>query len=209
MSIERLDQNTHGIVGKTVCEPDKRQFVVTSVRSDSPAVKSRLQAGDVITQISERKIERALDVELALLGARPSEELAIEVLREGLPVTGTLAVAQLTRQPLKPALADRVWSTLGLRLASMDEDIFKQLNTRYRGGLQVVAVRPDSPAALQGIRRGDVLVGMHIWETISLDNVAYILDREDLAKLDPVVFYIVRGTDTLYGHLRLAQRTTP
>jgi len=45
---------------------------------------------------------------------------------------------------------------------------------------------------------------MHVWETISLENIAYILDREDLTKLDPLVFYIVRGSDTLYGHLRLA-----
>ena len=91
----------------------------------------------------------------------------------------------------------------------MDQDEFKRLNTRYRGGLTVLDVRPGSPAAQQGIRRGDVLVGMHIWETISLENIAYILDRDDLAKLDSVVFYIVRGSDTLYGHLRLAQRTTP
>ena len=114
-----------------------------------------------------------------------------------------------SRQPLKPALADRVWNSLGLRLAAIDEEAFKQLNTRYRGGLQVVSVRPESPAAQQGIRRGDVLVGMHIWETVTLENVAYVLDREDLAKLDPIVFYIVRGTDTLYGHLRIASRTTP
>jgi serine protease Do len=70
-------------------------------------------------------------------------------------------------------------------------------------------VKPGSAAAQQGIRRGDVLVGMHIWETVSLENMAYILDREDLSRLDPVVFYIVRGSDTLYGHLQLAKRTVP
>jgi serine protease Do len=73
----------------------------------------------------------------------------------------------------------------------------------------VLDVRADSPAAQQGIRRGDVLVGMHVWETISLENIAYILERDDLSKLDSVVFYIVRGSDTLYGHMRLAARITP
>jgi hypothetical protein len=39
--------------------------------------------------------------------------------------------------------------------------------------------------------------------------MSYILERDDLSKTEPVIFYIVRGTDTLYGHLRLAERTTP
>ena len=33
--------------------------------------------------------------------------------------------------------------------------------------------------------------------------------RDDLSKLDSIVFYIIRGSDTLYGHMRLAARTTP
>ena len=107
------------------------------------------------------------------------------------------------------ALTDRVWTQLGLRLSVMDSAEFQRLGTRYRGGLTVLDVRSGSPAAQQGIRRGDVLVGMHVWETISLENMAYILDREDLDRLDPVVFYIVRGSDTLYGHMQLAKRTVP
>jgi serine protease Do len=165
-----------------------------------------LKAGDTIVSIDGRRIERALDVELALLGRKADETAAIEVLRGGQTVQADLALVRTTRGSLKPALADRTWATLGLRLAPMDETVFKQLGTRYRGGLQVLAVREDGPAAAQGIRRGDVLVGMHVWETVSLENMSYILDREDLAKFDPMIFYIVRGSDTLYGHLRVAGR---
>jgi len=209
MSTERLEQTTHGIAGKTRCEPGQKQFVVTTVRADSPAGKAGLKTGDIVTAIGSKKIESGLDVELALLGSRPGHDVEIEVLRENQPVTTKLAVTQLSRTAMKPALADRSWSTLGLRLAVMDQEEFKSLNTRYRGGLTVLDVRPGSPAAQQGIRRGDILVGMHIWETISLENIAYILERDDLTKLDSIVFYIVRGSDTLYGHLRLATRTAP
>ena len=206
MSIERLDQATHGIVGKTLCQPDERTFIVSSVKADSPAAKIGLQPGDQITKIGDQPIERALDVELALLGRKVDEDVAIEVERDGRTVSEKLAVARVIRSQLKPALADRIWTSLGLRLAPIDETAFKELGTRYRGGLSVIAVRPEGPAAQQGIKRGDVLVGMHVWETISLENIAYVLDREDLAKLDPMTFYIVRGSDTLYGHLRIAGR---
>lgn len=206
MNTERLEQITHGIVGKTRHQAGQREFVVSSVRPESPAGKAGLMPGDVITAINGRKVERALDVELAVLGARPGDELEVETLREGQSTLRALTVAPLGRAAGRPSLAERAWQTLGLRLTVMDSAEFSRLNTRYRGGLLVTDVRPGSPAAAQGIRRGDVLVGMHIWETISLENIAYILDRDDLAKLDSVVFYIVRGSETLYGYLRLASR---
>jgi serine protease Do len=75
--------------------------------------------------------------------------------------------------------------------------------TRYRGGLSIVAVRPNSPAATQGLKVGDVLVGMHIWETVSMENISYILKRPDFTSLSPVKFYILRGDETLFGYLPL------
>jgi serine protease Do len=209
VSTERLEQTAHGIIGKTRCEPGNRQFIVGNVRAESPAGKAGLKSGDCLTAIGSRQIESALDVELALLGTKPGHEVEIELIRDSLPQTAKLAVTQLSRTTPKSTLTDRTWNTLGLKLAVMDVDDFKALNTRYRGGLTVLEVRPGSPAHQQGIRRGDILVGMHIWETISLENMAYILERDDLSKLDSIVFYIIRGSDTLYGHMRLAARTSP
>jgi serine protease Do len=205
MSTEQREQISHGIVGKTRYEPGHREFVVTNIRPETPAGKAGLKTGDVVTTIGSRKIESALDVELALLGTKPGNELELTAMRDSQEVVTKVAVAQLSRATgQRSALADRSWSVIGLKLTVTDQDDFKNLSTRYRGGLTVLDVRPGSPAAQQGIRRGDILVGMHIWETISLENIAYILERDDLTKLDSVVFYIIRGTDTLYGHMRIA-----
>ena len=67
---------------------------------------------------------------------------------------------------------------------------------------------PSSPAAKQGIVIGDILVGMHIWETATLDNVSYILKRPDFAALNPVKFFILRGNETLYGYLPVVPAKT-
>jgi serine protease Do len=69
--------------------------------------------------------------------------------------------------------------------------------------MRVVAIRPDGPAANQGIRPGDILVGMHLWETISEDNILYIFNHAEFDAFQPVKFYILRGGETLYGHMRL------
>jgi hypothetical protein len=39
MSTERLEQTTHGIVGKTISEPGQTRFVTTSVRAESPQAR--------------------------------------------------------------------------------------------------------------------------------------------------------------------------
>jgi serine protease Do len=94
---------------------------------------------------------------------------------------------------------------LGVELKPIPGERFQEeYHTRYRGGLDITAVRPSSPAAAQGLRRGDVLVGMHVWETISLKNVDYVITHPDLAKINPVKFYILRCNETLYGYLPIS-----
>ena len=103
------------------------------------------------------------------------------------------------------------WDMLGLKLAPAPAAQFKALQSRYRGGMTVTGVRAESPASKQGIRKGDVLVGMHVWETVTQENVNYILNRPDFAEIEPLKFYILRSTDhgseTLFGHLSLANRS--
>jgi serine protease Do len=65
-------------------------------------------------------------------------------------------------------------------------------------------VRPDGPAAQQGIEAGDILVGMHRWETASPQDIDYIVTRPNLAQMGPLKFYVLRGKTTLYGHLDVA-----
>jgi serine protease Do len=77
----------------------------------------------------------------------------------------------------------------------------QKLQARYRGGLLVKEVRSGGPASDQGIRSGDVLVGLHVWETVSVDNITYVLDKAREDNLGPLKFYVLRGRETLFGHL--------
>ena len=195
LSIERIDHTWHGLVCKT-CGTGA---LIESVHSQSPAETIGMRAGDIILRVGDRSVTSQLDIERAFLGRKAGEIVAVTVTREGGEENLSLALAKARKQ--KASASERSWEQLGLRLASAVPSTVQQLQPRYRGGLLVQEVRFGGPASDKGIRPGDILVGLHIWETVKPDNVSYILDQIESDELETVKFYILRGRDTLFGHL--------
>ncbi len=204
VAVERLESKWHGAVAKRQGTRRKKGMVVDAIEKDSPAAKGGLLPGDVVVRVGDRKISHTIDYEFALLGRATGEEVELTVKRDGEETKLSMVLARGRSRRAAPV--DQAWDLLGMKLAPMPQSEFRRFGSRYNGGLSVITVRRNSPAAKQGIRRGDVLVGMHEWETITLQNVRYILNRSDFAELQPVKFYILRGNETLYGHLPVAFR---
>ncbi len=198
----------HGMALTVGRETSAEGLTVAAVEKKSPAAQGGLKAGDVITAVNNTKIHRKLDFYRAMLGCKAGTKVQLAVRRGGKQMAVRFRV-EAGRSQYR-CQADPAWQVLGLELETIATDEFRRdYQTRYRGGLRVKKVRLDSPADEQGIRPGDVLVGMHVWETISLQNVSYILARPDFAELNPVKFFILRDNETLYGYLTVAAKTAP
>lgn len=218
LSIEQLDKTWHGAATEDVKTATEKRLLVRSVFPNSPAGMAGLNPGDVILNAGNVSIVDGVDWERALLGRRPGERVPVCVERNGQKVdleivlspakaNSTPTIARNNVLPVavqqKAETKDRTWTLLGINLAKLDDSNEVIRGSRYRGGMRITGVRPDSPAANNGLREGDILVGLHIWETVNADNVSYVLDHPDLGKFAPLKFYILRGSETLYGHLRL------
>ena len=214
ISIEQIDGNWHGLLGNSVKRADERRFEVVTTMVNSPARKAGLQAGDVVVRVGDTPIVDAVDFERSWIGVRPGETKPVVVKRDGeekilsmsieardggvKPQYGMLAVAAHDTDQ-----ESQSWKTLGLQLAKTNLIQLGSLSSRYRGGMKVTDVRTGSPADRNGIRKGDVLVGLHIWETVNAENVAYVLEHPKLNTFNPLKFYILRGSETLFGHLAI------
>lgn len=200
LALQASEKNWTGIRLKQAAAGAGQGAVVADIDEKSPAEAAGLKPGDVVTQIGADRAERPLDVHRAVLelSAGESVELAVRRGEETLKLTLTLA------EP--PAVARRagspVWESLGVDLRQIPPQEFQQqYRTQYRGGLAITAVRPQSVAAEQGLRRGDVLVGLHVWETVAPEHVAYVLGRPDFSTFNPLKFIIIRGKDSFFGYL--------
>jgi serine protease Do len=219
LSVEKMNGTYHGLMSKDIKSGKQRKLVVSSASPNSPAEKAGFQSGDVVVQAGTVKVVDRADFERALLGHTLGEKIEVMVQREEKEEKLTLELSQHKKHTVSSAGAEtvfrgnndpnqkknieKIWEILGLKLATLSDNDSQLTKTKYHGGMQVVEVRKDSPAASNGIHKGDILVGLHLWETISFDNVAFVLNHSNLKALNPLKFYIFRKGNTWYGNASL------
>lgn len=110
------------------------------------------------------------------------QELQVDLLLKG---TEKVAAAQ--------APQDLIWKKLGMKLQPTGPETVTKVNPQLRGGLLVAEISPDGPAAKAGFQRGDILIGLHQWETVNVDNVLYVLNHQEVATFTPVKYFRIRA----------------
>lgn len=226
LSIEQMDGTYHGLLTKDIKSGPIRMLMVDGYQSDSPAGIAGLRAGDILTKVGNVDVVDTADLERSLLHRNVNEKVEFSYKRGEKVEKAVVTLAQFTggRASLlandvqvtprsSSDEADRFWSQLGLRLAVLPPSELSQLSkTKYRGGMRILEVRPDSPAAINGIQKRDILVGLDKWETMSVDNITWIVNQLGTQPAAAegqkgVKFYVVRDQETKFGFLPLTAST--
>ena len=216
IAIDRIGSTWHGIRTSDDKQGPRRRLVVTGTVENSPAASAGLRNGDVILRSGTQIVVDAVDLERSLLDHKAGSRIELTIVRAGKSSTIQLVLARhraatAATADLSP-MANQTWKAIGLTFEVVNRRELQKRHGRevlehYRGGLRVTGVRKNGPAASNGIRRGDVLVGLHEWETVNLENVRWVLDHPELRTFNPVKFYVLRGRETLYGHLPIESDT--
>ena len=186
---------------------------VAHVAAESPAAREGLEPGDRVVGVGSQPVDDRLDFALAMLTTAPGEPLELQLQRAGQPYEVAMLAAAVPRANAPAGIATLAWEVIGIRARPVTDARMKRLNarmrTQYQGGLYLTEIRPGSPAARQGMEAGDVLLGIHGWQTASLQDLAGVLRHPDMRRGPRAKFYIVRSERTLFGHLQLAAQARP
>jgi serine protease Do len=226
LNIKDLNNTWHGLISHDVKTPEHRKLVVDAAEPNSPAATAGFRPGDVVTQVGPIAVRDQADLERAFLGHAPKAPIEVVVERghetikmnvelsradESKPASFTKPASTSSGRPkvvpAKDTVATRCWDVFGLKLEKVGAANLEPFRNRYRGGMRLVDVRAKSPAAEYGMKKGDILVGLHVWETVRIEDINYILNQSALLNgSEPLKFYVIRGQEVLYGNLRFASR---
>jgi serine protease Do len=199
---------SHGFVVRDMVDssdnPIRRWAVVDQVEPGSTGEQAGFKAGDVIEKVGDVPVKCALDVERAYLDQAAGTKLEVVARRSRDEMRANLALKSAGRLvPATPvgASGDQIWRRLGIKVDVVSAESVTKVNKDLRGGLLITDINPESAAARAGFQKGDVLIGLHQWETISSDNISFVLNHPDIAGFSPIKFFLIRDGQLRRGFL--------
>lgn len=169
----------------------RRWVTVDNSDANSPAHAAGLKSGDVIEQVGDVVVATSIDVERGFLDKPAGSAIPLRVRRGNEIVAATLTL-QAGEGRSSETPASIVHRRTGLKVSPASKESVVKADPQLRGGLLVTDVAFASPASKAGLQKGDLIIGFHLWESLNLDNVLFVLNHKDLATFNPVKTYFLR-----------------
>jgi serine protease Do len=165
----------HGYLGVNInpVTPENAQFfglkdasgaIVSQVHPDTPASRSGLKQGDVITDVNGQKVIDNSSLQIAITEMTPGTAVKLGIVRDGKPMTLDLTVGQYNASGEQASNDNGNGSQkgrIGLSVGNLDDNARQQFNVPDQvRGVVVEQVKPGSPADDAGIQPGDVIEEM-------------------------------------------------
>ncbi|HMO46758.1 MAG TPA: DegQ family serine endoprotease [Rubrivivax sp.] len=157
--------------------------LVQNAEAGGPADKAGVEAGDIITKVDGKTVEKSGDLPRLIGNTKPGTKTTLQVFRRGGTKDITVTVAEFEadrplRRTADPSSAPAHKSVLGLVVADLSDAQKREM--RLRGGVRVEAA--DGAAARAGLREGDVLLSMDNVEIGDVKQFNQLAQKAEKAK---------------------------
>jgi serine protease Do len=175
--------------------------LVQNAEAGGPADKAGIEAGDIITKVDGKVVEKSGDLPRLIGNTKPGTRTTLQVFRRGSTKDITVTVAEFeadrpVRRVSDPSTPPAQKSALGLAVADLSEAQKREL--RLRGGVRVEAV--EGVAARAGLREGDVILSMDNTEISDVKQFTALAQKAEKAKAVSVL--VRRGEAVSYLVIR-------
>ncbi len=171
--------------------------LVAQVLKGTPADKAGMKPGDIIVKFDGKEVKSFRDLPFYVASTPPGKKVKIEIRRpNGKKLKKKVLkvkIAQMgkgTSPEEKRGPTESVTSKIGMTLKTLNRTIAERLGIHIYKGVLITNVDPDSVAAAQGLRAGDVILKINQHEVKTASQAERILKRVKSGK--PLLFLIYR-----------------
>ena len=208
VTIQDLDEHA----GKALGLPSNKGALIADVQPGQPAEQAGIQEGDVVTKIDGKAIEDRDDLLRTVAGKRPGTEIKVEVYREGEYKTFSVKLgdrqSNLEGTNDKSGISkdkDKGSIQLGMTVRPLTSEELSQLDGDIKGGLLIIDVDDDKPAAEAGLAPGDVILKANMKPVRTLSDLSKIVNGEG-AKRGAVVLQVYRSGAVFFRSIELEKK---
>ncbi len=179
---------------------DVQGAIVTNPQEGSPAAKAGIKAGDVITAVDGEKVRNPRDLARRIGSLEPESKVTVTVWRDNAPsdievMLGKLESREGDRPGPQSGVSQDDRPLLGLELEADPSG----------EGVRVVDVLPDGPAAMKGIRPGEVIVSVGGVPVDSADAVIEAMEKAADGGRNSALFQLRRGDNLRFLAMPLSR----
>ncbi|MGO9012415.1 MAG: DegQ family serine endoprotease [Bryobacteraceae bacterium] len=148
-------------LAKAFHEKEVGGALVADVTPDGPASRAGIEKGDIILAVNDKPVADSAQLRMTISLMQPGTEVSVKLLRDGAGREVSARLAELPTETAKAGSQPGAPQTgmEGVSVEDMTAQTAHQLGLAPgTTGVVVTAVDPSSQAAVNGLRRGDVIV---------------------------------------------------
>lgn len=179
---------------------DTNGVLISSANAGEPADRAGIKAGDIIVSFDGKRITDLSDLPRTVANTSPGKTVEVKLLRDGKEKTVFVKVGAKSDEDAAETVVTENGGEpdrrLGLSAQAITPEIAKRLGKKSAEGVIISGLRPESPAAAAGLRRGDIIREIDRKPIRNTNDFSRALS--ETAKSDVILFLIERGESTIY-----------
>lgn len=163
--------------------------LVAEILKDSPAEKAGLKQGDIILHYNGTPVDNVGTLRNFIALQSPGTKIKLSIIRDKKPLDLEFTVAEM--QKTGNAKGNLSSDTLGMEVQTLTKELAANLRRPDDEGVLVIQVKPGTPAALVGIKKGALITSVNNKKITTSEE--FLKEVSETPKGKPVVFLIKQG----------------
>jgi serine protease Do len=177
--------------------------LVGKVLEDSPAERSGIQRGDIITGFDGKEVSSPQELSRIVAGTVPEKRVTVQLVREGKEKTLKVKVGTMSDEA--SAGMETTSGELGLSVQTLTPELAARFDwDEDERGVLITEVEPGSAGDEAGLRQGDLIKEVNRTAVESLSDYRRLL--KGTGEGEPLLFLVKRGRETFFVSVKAERR---